>query len=158
MPPSASTRVALRFDEAFHPGFLAHGQAVRLIDVTADVRLRTPQGWSKSRGAILDTGCQVTLLPRWIWSGITFRDLGLPAEMIAVVGVQVPARLAEVECRLVDAAAISPTLVMRAFLCESDDVPALLGVEDFLTQCVFVCDHAAGQAYVDFPQAKEPAT
>lgn len=151
MPPSASTRISLWFDEAVHAGFLARGQTLRLIDITADVRFLTPQGWSKSRFVVLDTGCQVTVLPRSLWTGIRSRDLGLPPTTVAVTGLQVPARLAEVECRVVDAAAVSPSLVLRALLCDSDEIPILLGVEDFLTRCRFVCDHAAGQAYLEFP-------
>lgn len=146
-------RIALSFQTKIDAEETLAGQPLRLIRLMVQVRLATPEGWSRSRTAILDTGNPVSIIPHSVW-----RELALPrtpglrrrlrgigaSDQTAVSGM-----LSRVRILFYDDRNVSAPVDMRAFLLEDDAAPLLIGFEDILTQTVLHCDYASGLAYLD---------
>lgn len=146
-----STRIDLDFREWPHPDITPHGIMARVIRIATDVLLWDGTSWRAPREGWIDTGAPLTILPENAWQGLQVRILatGLP---LSVAGANVVADLAEVILAVKDGGQhASPILTVRAYLSPQDDLPIILGMEDFLTRCTLHCDHAPKTAYLEFP-------
>jgi hypothetical protein len=66
--------------------------------------------------------------------------------------------LAEITATFIDGEHISPPLVMRAYLVDTDRVPLLIGFEDVLTKCRLVSDFPDDIAYLEFAEESSSET
>ena len=143
---SVRTRIDLEALEA--------GLSLRLIRITANVRILTPPGWSHSRVGILDTGNPVTLIPRRIWSGASVDFVGKISQPIQGLGSTeanaIRGRLGRVTMSLEDMDGSSPPIETVAYLLDDDRAPLLLGCEGILTRGTLITNLKDGQASLEF--------
>lgn len=146
-------RIALRFQTKIDTETTLAGLPLRLIRLLVQVRLATPEGWSRSRRAIVDTGNPVSILPRSVW-----RDIALPPALglrrrLRGIGASdqtaISGTLSRIRLLLHDDRNASEPVEMRAFLLDNDAAPFLIGFEDILTRAILHCEYAAGLAYLD---------
>ena len=148
-------RINLTFSIEPYQALFAQGINVRVIRLIGRVRFWTGTDWTADREAIIDTGSPVSLLPFSLWQGIEAEILstavplrGLAPQRTATV----TARLAEITATFRDGENVSPPLVMRAYLVDSDKIPLLIGFEDVLTACLLVSDFPSDIAYLEFDE------
>jgi len=129
-----------------------------MVRLMVRVRLRTPDGWSEGRAALVDTGAPYCLLPRSVWSGVEHRFLSPRDVRVAGVGSgTTAARYGEVTLVLEDGEVASPPLHVRAFLLQDDSEPLLLGFEHLLARAILHSDYPRQVAYIEFSGGHGPA-
>ena len=126
------------------------GLVIRLVRLVGDVSFRTPDGWSITYEAIIDTGCPITVIPRSRWENIEHHMI-LPEASLGLGGGTVTGQLGEVTLRFRYNNDVSPPITIKAHLLDSDDRPLILGFEDILTDIRLVSDFAVDTAYLEFP-------
>ncbi len=143
---SVRTRIDLEAIEA--------GLTLLLARITANVRILTPSGWSRSRVGILDTGNPVTLIPHRVWSGASVdfvRQISQPIHGLGSTEANaIRGRLARVTLSLEDEEVSSPPIETVAYLLDDDRAPLLLGCEGILTCATLTTNLRAGQAFLEF--------
>ena len=149
-----STRVALAFRESPHRQLRQHGIEARVIRLAVDFAGWDGAQWLRYHDAWIDTGAPLTLLPEPTWRNLQVAVLAHGLS-VPIFGKTIPADLGELYVAVTDDTAFSPALRIRAYLCHSDELPILLGMDGVLTRSVLHCNHARRGAYLDF--ADEPS-
>lgn len=148
-----SIRINLAFDIMWSRSLLAQGIRVRIIRLIGHVRFWTGSDWTSDEPAILDTGNPVSLLPSSLWQGIEAEILSNDISLRGLApqaGAIVTGRLAEIVVSFRDGQNVSPPLITRAYLLNTDRVPLLIGFEDVLTECRLFSDFPDDIAYLEF--------
>lgn len=142
---SVRTRVDLEALEA--------GVSLLLTRITANVRIRTPSGWSHPRIGILDTGNSITLIPHRVWSGASIEFVRQTFQPIQGLGSTeanaTRGRLGRVIRSLEDEEGSSTPIETVAHLLDDDRAPLLLGCEGILTRARLTTNLADGQALLE---------
>ena len=146
-----SIRIQLEFDETPHRENLPAGHDMNIVRLMARARFLTEDGWTPCQRLIVDTGISLSLIPRYVWQRIKAKPLDAPPLKMQIAGLFVTAQLAEVECHIVDGEQISPLLVMPAYLCNTDKLPLLLGMENINPGVNLHCDYSHNDACLEFP-------
>jgi len=97
--------------------------------------------WTELRGAIIDTGSYVSVIPHFIWTKTHHHFISDEIEM-GIGGSIVTGRLGWVTLRLHDEETISPPLSVKANpslrsrtgLIDDDNLPLILGFEDVISE------------------------
>ena len=145
-------RVNLRFKTGISPGLEPKVQGIEIIRLLADVRFKTPTGWTKSHEAVVDTGAPVSLLPAYIWQRLEQVELA-DHEIRGIAGkpeCSIPVKIAKVTCFLQDDTGHqTKDMEIIAFLAQTDDVALLLGFKDLLAKLRLECDYRQQVASVE---------
>lgn len=146
-------RIELSLRDQIDLKFLSKGILVQFVRIMANVRFRTPLGWTRCYPAIVDTGATVSVIPPGVWRDIEYRVLDNEPIKIHGYGSKadegVFALMAQVIISVFDQKGSSGALKIKAYLAESEDDPLILGFTDFLTQHRLVCDYARSEAYLE---------
>jgi len=105
--------------------------------------------WTEPRGAIIDTGSHVSVIPHPIWTKTHHHFISDDVEM-GIGGNIITGRLGWVTLRLHDEKTVSPPLSVKANLIDDDSVPLILGFEDVITEMLLVSDFQQNTAYIIF--------
>lgn len=145
------SRVRLEIQRHEHEVSRQANLSLTAVRVFADVALAGTSGSDPRFRAIVDTGAPVTLLPKRMWRNAAHVALG----RVRVGGIskreecRIPAMLAELDCSLLDGATRIGPLRFHAFLADSDNVPALLGMSGLLEKFRIVVDVTGNEAYLE---------
>ena len=145
-----STRLALTIKRLPDVGLVDHG--FWLQRVLCDVRFFVEDGLSDPYPAILDTGAPVSIIPRSLWSQTHVRRL----KSFPLQGL-----VARKECAIEVTAGILSAILQdqhgrqlrrsfRVYLAHTDDVPLLLGMQDFLEDGTLHLDLKSSVAWLEF--------
>ncbi|MBM3238255.1 hypothetical protein FJZ31_18340 [Candidatus Poribacteria bacterium] len=122
-------------------------RSIRLITKTS---FHTSGGeWTRPRGAIIDTGSHVSVIPRLIWTETHHSFISDEIEM-GIGGKIITGRLGWITLRLHDEETISPPLSVKAHLIDDDSMPLILGFEDVISEVLLVSDFQQSIAYIIF--------
>lgn len=146
-----STQVELFFREWPHPDLIQRGVNIRVVRLACKAVLWDGNAWIvQPDDAWIDTGSPLSVLPFSAWANLkpTVLATNVP---LSIAGSNLYADVGEVYLAVRGGNGIaSSPLRVRAFLSPSDDLPILLGMEDFLTRCALHCDHASKIAFLEF--------
>ena len=122
-------------------------RSTRLIAVTSFYTLEGE--WTELRGAIIDTGSYVSVIPHFIWTKTHHHFISDEIEM-GIGGSIITGRLGWVTLRLHDEETISPPLSVKANLIDDNSMPLILGFEDVISEMLLVSDFQQNTAYIIF--------
>jgi len=134
--------------------YFQRGVLVRYIRILANVSFKTPDGWTESKEAIIDTGCPISIIPRRIWEEVRYGLYPNAQVEISLGGRPAVGRFGQVTLRFHDAEdgeRIPPPLAIKADLLSDDTFPIILGFEDFLTDVALYSNFPTQEAYLAFP-------
>jgi hypothetical protein len=98
-------------------------RSTRLIAKTS---FRALEGeWTRPRGAIIDTGSHVSVIPHSIWTKTNYSSISDEIAM-DIGGNTVTGRLGWITLRIHDEETISPPLNVKANLIDDDSMPLIL--------------------------------
>lgn len=147
-----STRIDLFFQDWPHSDLIPRGVNMRVIRLACKAMLWNGKTWiMQPDDTWIDTGSPLSVLPFSAWAPLkpTVLATNVP---LSIAGSNFYADVGEIYLAVRGGSGIaSSPLRIRAFLSPSDDLPILLGMEDFLTRCALHCDHAGKTAYLEFP-------
>ena len=147
----SGTVIRLKFETKIDGRLFIESRIIhRSIHLIARTSFRTLEGeWTRPRGAIIDTGSHVSVIPHSIWTKINHSFISDEIEM-GIGGSIVTGRLGWVTLRLHDEETISPPLSLKANLIDNDSMPLILGFEDVITEVLLVSDFQQNIAYIIF--------
>lgn len=128
------SRLSLEVFRSLHPPSVAAGHPVEAVRLFTQISLSSPDGWTRFRRVVVDTGAPISLLPSTFWQTARYvaRGRSEVGGVAARPECRIPATLAEVDCVLSNAPVALGPLRMYAYLAEADDAPALLGMSGFI--------------------------
>jgi len=145
-------RVNLTFKTGISPGLEQKVQGIEIIRLLAEVRFKTPTGWTKAQEAVVDTGAPISLLPASLWKKLIWAELA-EHEIRGIASkpeCSIPVKIAKVTCFLQDDTGHqTKDLEIIAFLAQTDDVALLLGFKDRLAALRLECDYRQQVASVE---------
>ena len=147
----SGTVIRLEFETKIDGRLFVESRIIhRSIRLIAKTSFHTSGGeWTRPRGAIIDTGSYISIVPRYIWTNAHHHFISDETEM-GIGGNVVTGRLGWVTLRLHDEETISPPLNVKANLIDDDSLPLILGFEDFITEVLLVNDFQQSIAYIIF--------
>lgn len=146
-------RIALEILTKIDLEFFERSIPLRVTRLHAYASFLQPNGWSRPRIGIIDTGSPISVLPPKLWKSLNAKLLTpIPSLFYGVGEGAAPLRgqLGEVQCVFQDDKSTSPPLRLKAHLIENDVAPILFGFEDILTQADLVVRHRNNEAYLEF--------
>ncbi len=121
------------------------------------LRLKTPNGWTATYEAIVDTGSSITVIPFSIWSKAEINWLSEHSVKLYGLGsteeTTVQGKLGEITAVFLGEKQVSMPLKVKAYLVEDDSVPLLIGFEDVLTKLKLVSNYKSQVAYLEWPSS-----
>jgi hypothetical protein len=122
--------------------------ATRLI---AQTRLVIPGASSGFHLCVIDTGAPISLFPARMWRGATISPLGRirVGGLVARDECRIEVVLARVGCVLADGNAMIGPMSIIAYLSESNEVPALIGMAELIEVCDLRVSIDGGQVYLE---------
>ncbi|MCK4249000.1 MAG: hypothetical protein KAX15_04400 [Candidatus Omnitrophica bacterium] len=146
-----SIRVNLQYTKALDLELIEKGIEVWIRRLTAQVRFKTKDGWTRSYEAIVDTGAPVSIIPSAVSEEISKNVLGDYAisGIVPHEEVVLPVKVAEVKCVLLDEKRISRTLKIKAYLSTDHRVPLVLGFENLLSKAILYSDYKGNKSFIE---------
>lgn len=138
-----STRVDLLFETKRSQ--LRQNYAVPIIRLRGWVQFQTLDGFTRSYRVLIDTGSPISVIPFRIWAGCKVNLFGPDTigGLLDKPECEIPAQAGEVSLILHDTNGHQTDLfTIRADLCDTSEVPLILGMHDVL---------ARGKLYADYP-------
>ncbi len=145
-----STRVSPKLTVSPSHELKKHGILFDVIRIIASVTFAHGATWTWADDAFVDTGAWISIIPHDIWQYMDFKIIQ-DCLNVAIGGEYTKADFCEVTMRVLDATMVSPSMIIRAYLCASDRIPLILGIGDILTNCNFFCSYRSHSAYLEFP-------
>ena len=149
-----SIKISLKIKTDFDSEALEQNLALPLVRFKAKVKFRKGFSWTKSVEGIVDTGSPISLIPKFIWEEILYESLS--SHNFGISGISPPdtspvlANLVRVSCILFDKVNTSPSLDIRCYLVETNNIPLVIGILDILTEARLICDYKNNSAYLEF--------
>lgn len=148
-----STSVQLSFrdvvDRKLSEKLQGYTRSTRLICKT---KFKTPQDWSKTYNAIIDTGATITLIPLSIWQDINTEIIAdhLVSGIISNEECKVPVKIAKVRIIIFDLSGnCTDELEITSYLSLLENVPLLLGFKDLLSRFKVCFDYEKREGYIE---------
>ena len=134
-----------------------HGPTATLVPGLAAIRLVAQTRLivdGAARGfhhCVVDTGAALSLFPARLWSGGTVVPLGRTriGGLVARDDCRIEVLVAEVQCVLSDGTSTIGPLTTIAYLSDSNEVPALLGIASMIELCDLHVSIRNNQAYLE---------
>lgn len=144
-------KIDLRFIDQLDLELFEKGITVLNIRIIAQVRFKTPNGWLKSRDAILDTGSPISVLPKDIWNICSIQDL-TDYEVGGIVRRKectLKGRLGKAECLIHDDVNETYPFCITAFLAPVRGIPIILGFYNVLTEFGLYSSYCSKQVWLE---------
>ena len=126
--------------------------AAPFIRLMAYVRFATLDGFTDIYRAIVDTGSPVSVVPFRIWARCSVNLFG-PDRLASFSGkseCEIPVQAGEVNLVIQDEYGNqTDKLTVRADLCDTSEVPLILGMHDVLTRGVLHSDYLGDKAWLE---------
>lgn len=136
-------KIKLKFISRIDLELLDKGIPLLTVRIIAQVKLKTHDGWSISRDAILDTGLPISVLPKDMWHNIIAVKLA-PYQTSGIVSKEecsLKGWLGEVSSIIHDDESESESISLKAFLAPISNIPVIIGFHDYLTQFDLFCSY-----------------
>ncbi len=146
-----SIRINLQYAKALNLELIEKGIEVWIRRLTAQVRFKTKDGWTRSYEAIIDTGAPVSVIPPSISEEV---DKNILADY-AISGIVphqeavLPVKVADVWCAFLDEERISKSLKIKAYLSTDHRVPLVLGFENLLSKAILYSDCKGNKSFIE---------
>jgi hypothetical protein len=146
-----STRIKLQYTKALNLELLERGIEVWVRRITAQVRFKTKDGWTRSYETIVDTGAPVSVIPPHISEVAAKRILGdyTISGIVPHEEVVLPVKVADVWCALLDEKRVSKPLKIKAYLSTDHRVPLILGFENLLSRAILYSDCKGNKSFIE---------
>jgi len=121
-----------------------HGLKVFSFRIWLRAQFHSPDGWTPVVPALLDTGAPFSVLPKSLWSHLQITQRGFATGLRGLVpgkSAVIPARFAQVLCRLSDAHMTADPISLWTFLADGE-VPLVLGCSGLLDHALLTLDAA----------------
>lgn len=126
--------------------------SVPVIRLFAWVSFATLDGFTPAYRAIIDTGSPVSIVPFNIWGGCAVELFG-PDRILSFSGApecEIPVQAGEITLIIFDARnQRTDELTIRADLCDTSEVPLILGMHDVLARGILHADYPRNQAWLE---------
>lgn len=143
-------KIKLKFISRIDLELLEKDIPLLTIRIIAQVKFKTPDGWSVSRDAILDTGSPISVLPNDMWHNIIVKKLS-PYQTSGIVSKEecsLKGWLGKVSSIIHDEESESEIVSLTTFLAPISNIPVIIGFHDCLTQFDLFCSYRRKDAWL----------